>query len=489
MTELAIISLPRLDLTRPAIAPAILSSIANKINVSNKIFDFALETYQRSDKETWKQYELHWQIDLDYKLSNKYLDSLNSLFDQFVSEVIEVNPSQIAISVFSHNSINATKLFLEKLRLKTDAKIMIGGQGIQSNYTTKTFAEELIDEGLIDYFLAGEAETTFEKVLLGETQGPGINNFGWIQMDDLDQTPVPDYSDYDLDKYHYLESGKSFWINASRGCVRRCDFCDIGKLWKKFRFRSGASLYREIKMHMSKHKIKTFQFADSLINGSMKAFTDVNSKLLAGIKSNDIPRPLYGGHFIVRPSNQMPEQRYKEAAEAGMDMISIGVETGSDALRFRMNKKFTNDDLAYHLEMCYRYEIKNMFLMFSGHPTETLEDHEETIEMFKRFRKYAVYGTITGLEVGSGAIIHDTPLAHWATENELQYDPKSVKGDNRLWFNPKNPTLTVKERVRRQLELYETAISEGWPINYVTNNLRYMKALLEKAKQKESLSL
>ena len=40
MIDLAIISLPRLDLTRPAIAPAILSSLANQKGVKNKVFDF-----------------------------------------------------------------------------------------------------------------------------------------------------------------------------------------------------------------------------------------------------------------------------------------------------------------------------------------------------------------------------------------------------------------------------------------------------------------
>lgn len=486
MIDVAIVSLPRLDLTRPAIAPAILSSLASEINMSSKIFDFALETYEKSTKEEWNQYELYWQIDLDYRLEDRYSEKLEKLFDGFVDQVVDLDPKQIAISVFSHNSINATKLFLEKLRLRTQAKIMIGGQGIQSKYTNKTFAEDLRDQGLIDYFLAGEAETTFKEVLKGNTGGPGINNFLWKQLENLDDTPTPNYSDYDLDRYHHLDSGKSVYINASRGCVRRCDFCDIGKLWKKFRFRSGVSLYREIKHHMIKHQIETFQFADALINGSMKAFTDMNAELVTGIQSKEIKRPLYGGHFIVRPANQMTEKHYKEAAMAGMDYISIGVETGSDDLRFRMNKKFTNDDLAHHLEMCHRYDVKNLVMMFSGHPTETLEDHQKTIDMFRRFKKYAVYGTISGLEVGSAAIIHNTPLAHWALENQLHYDPSSVKGDNRLWYNPNNPTLTVRERVRRQLELYETAISEGWPINHVTNNLRYMKVLLEKARERKT---
>lgn len=483
MIDLAIISLPRLDLTRPAIAPAILSSLANSINVKNRIFDFALETYERSSKDDWHEYELYWQVDLKHQLDAERKIKLDKLFDTFVQEVVDADPSWIAISVFTYNSINATNLFIEKIRLKTKAKIIIGGQALESRIDEKkTYAQSMLDKGAIDYFCAGEAETTFTAVLEGQKEGPGINNFGWKQMENLDDTPTPNYKDYNFDRYHHLVYGKSLWVNASRGCVRRCDFCDIGKRWKKFRFRSGESIFNEIKEQIQTHNIKGFHFADALINGSIKSFTDMNYNLLKGIESKAIHRPLFGGHFIVRPANQMPEEHYKIAAQAGMDNISIGVETGSDALRWRMNKKFTNDDVAYHLEMCQKYGIKNLFLMFSGHPTETIQDHRQTIEMLKRFKRYTVYGTITGLEVGNAAIIDDTPLAHWAMQNRIHYKADGVRGDNRLWFNPENPSLTLSERIRRQLEIYDVAINNGWPINHVTGNLKYMKALLGKAK-------
>ena len=69
MKDLAIISLPRLDLTRPAIAPAILSSLADEMQVTNQVFDFALKTYELSTKEDWNEFELYWQVDLKYELS------------------------------------------------------------------------------------------------------------------------------------------------------------------------------------------------------------------------------------------------------------------------------------------------------------------------------------------------------------------------------------------------------------------------------------
>lgn len=121
--------------------------------------------------------------------------------------------------------------------------------------------------------------------------------------------------------------------------------------------------------------------------------------------------------------------------------------------------------------------------MFCGHPTETLADHKKTLEMFKRFRRYAAYGTISGLEVANASIIDDTPLAHWAMENKMIYSNEGVRGDNKFWYNQNNPTLTLSERIRRQLEVYETAINMGWPMNQMTSSLKYMKSLLVQAKQ------
>lgn len=486
MNKLAVVSLPRLDLTRPSIAPAILSSLAKSEGYTVTIHDFALDLYRLSEQEDWNEYELFWQLDLSYELADNLRLKLDKQFDLLVDRILANTPTKIAVCVFSHNSINATEIFIEKIRGRTNADIIVGGQGATVKVENVPYAQTLLEKDLIDYFCAGEAETTFVNALR-QDKGAGVNNWDWNQLDKLDTAPIPDYSDYDLDYYHYLENGKSLWINGSRGCVRRCDFCDIGNTWKKFRFRSGESLANEIKHQMETHHTKTFQFADALINGSMKAFNDMSRSIKQYVEDGRIERPSFGGHFIVRPSNQMTPEHYETAAAAGMDLISIGIETGSDALRSRMNKNFTNDDTAYHLEQCRKTGVRNVFLMFSGHPTETLEDHNQTIEMLKRFRYYVASGTISGLQCGSAAIIADTPLAHWANENRVEYSDVKIKhkGDNRFWLNPANPTLTIKERVRRQLEIYETAIDLGWPLQHISSQLRYMRRLLLIEKERE----
>jgi len=486
MVDVAIVSLPRLDLTRPVIAPAILASIADNNKLTNKIFDFAMAMFESTSKEEWEQYDLYWQIDINHKLKDSHWQKLNDLFDNFVDQVVDTMPKFIAISVFSHNSKLACDLFLQKLsqRKNKSWQVIIGGQGISIRLDDdRTYGEVCVQEGLADFYCIGEAETTFEKILVGDQKGPGINNMGWQQLDDLDLSPKPKYHDFEIAKYHHLPWGPSLWINASRGCVRRCDFCDIGKIWKKFRFRSGENVADEMHQQMIDYGLKGFHFSDALINGSMKQFTDLTSNLMKFVDTKFIKAPIFGGHFIIRPKHQMPPESFEIAAKAGLNLISVGVETGSDTLRYAMNKKYTNDDIEYHLHHCEKNNIQNQFLLMSGHPKETEQDHQDTLDMLKRFRRYVATGTIVSFEVSNTAINQDTPLAHWAFENDIRINNDILKGDEKMWYNPHNPTLTLSERFRRQIEIYEVANQHGWPLGYVKQKLNQMETLLISAKQ------
>jgi len=127
MNKLAIVTLPRLDLTRPSIAPAILSSLAKSEGYTVTIHDFALDLYRLSEQEDWNEYELFWQLDLSYELADNLRLKLDKQFDLLVDRILANTPTKIAVCVFSHNSINATEIFIEKIRGRTNADIIVGG--------------------------------------------------------------------------------------------------------------------------------------------------------------------------------------------------------------------------------------------------------------------------------------------------------------------------------------------------------------------------
>ena len=97
------------------------------------------------------------------------------------------------------------------------------------------------------------------------------------------------------------------YIAASRGCVRKCSFCNVPDLWPKFRMRSPESIVAEIK-HNADQGAKVFQFTDSLINGDLKKWRKINYALAELREDKKYQDLRYLGQFICRPRKQQTEE-------------------------------------------------------------------------------------------------------------------------------------------------------------------------------------
>ena len=112
--------------------------------------------------------------------------------------------------------------------------------------------------------------------------------------------------------------------------------------------------------------------------------------------------------------------------------------------------------------------IQNHLLMFTAYPTETIEDHNDTIEFFRKNQKYLINDTIIGANLNSPVVIYkNTPLDKMRkdlgiTVDDMQYENMSN------WISSTNPELTLKERWRRYLELIK-----------LTSELRYKRATID----------
>ena len=222
----------------------------------------------------------------------------------------------------------------------------------------------------------------------------GINGVPPIQIEDIENLPLPNYDFFNLDDYDWLLDKPDIFIYGSRGCVRKCTFCDVVGYWPKFRWRSGASIADEMIMNYEKYGVQNFYFADSLLNGNLKEFRIFLDRLS---NSQYQKKFRWGGYAIIRPKNQHPAHLFDQIEAAGGHFWSIGVETGVDRIRLEMKKHFTNDDIDWHLEQSQRIKLQNLFLMIPSWYSETLEEHEDYLKIFKRWENYAVDGTIHGI--------------------------------------------------------------------------------------------
>jgi radical SAM superfamily enzyme YgiQ (UPF0313 family) len=474
----ALVASAILTIERPPAAIAILAGVCEEYKVDYEFFDFNLFLYRYFGQDLWEKLGSSY-LSIEEICSNKpdLLKKVNNATDIIVTKIKEYNPDLLVLSTFSTLQIPWTKLLLTKIREKINVTIIAGGPGISyEQEPNKSAGRLLADSNLLDYYVLGEGDKAFADFLKNEIS-LGINSKDdqyetWVpQIDDLDSLVLPTYKKLGIGNYQSFlsDNATQITITGSRGCVRRCTFCDVGNIWKKFRFRSSASIVAEIVKHYEEVGCLNYFFSDSLINGSLKQFIGVLESL---IKLQDVLPEFknlrYSGQFIIRPKAQHPEYLYELMQQSGCDHLEIGIESGSERVRKHMGKNFSNADIDYHLEMCNKYSIKNHLLMFTAYPTETIEDHNDTIEFFRKNQKYLINDTIIGTNLNSPVVIYkNTPLDKMRkdlgiTVDDMQYENVSN------WISATNPELTLKERWRRYLELIK-----------LTSKLRYKRATLD----------
>lgn len=444
---------------------ASLKGVLNQHKIESKCFDLNIELYHSVSFSEWIELDNYFQTDLRYTgLSEKGAgtrdihfaqimakrrlgSSTASKYDDFIrTKVEEINNKGfdwVGLSIFSVNSVVPGVDFLIALKkYAPNLKVMVGGMGLSSFGLggEPNFGNFLLKSNLVDTVVVGEGENSIIEVLKEKTKLK-ISE----QIDNLDSIAFPDYTDFDFSLYPGKEN--MIYLTGSRGCVRRCTFCDIGSLWKKFRYRSGASLAKEIYEGYHRYGTIDFYFTDSLINGNLNEFKVLLDEIIRYKKNGDLPEEvMFGGQWICRPKERFGEEQYAKMARAGVYNISVGVESGSDKVLKDMRKGTTRSDHDFMMEMADKYGIRLNMLMLFGYPTETEEDFEMTLQMLRDYKKYSDSGVIWGVVLGKTMVVlPNTPISESASHWGLTYD------DNGNWLSKNNPSLTYHERVRRRI--------------------------------------
>jgi len=470
MNSLLIVNLPKYDINSPCAATAVLMGIAYDNIYQPYESDFNIFLYKNLSKPEWKELDM-WPV--TGKISSKLSNRIISLWNKMINDNLPVNCEYLCISVFSYSSLYIAKLLLEtEKKNNNNYKIIVGGNGITSPFpdTGIYFTDWAKNNDYADFLVTGDGESSFAEILSN-----GNNSYN---LDNLDTIPYPDYSKFNYDDY----SEKKAYITSSRGCVRRCTYCDVNDIWPQFRYRSPVSIVNEIKKHFYETGITDFDFTDSLINGSSSNFFKFNT-LLAEEKEKhpDLKDIKYRGQSICKTQKSMPEEHFEAMYYAGCQQLTTGVESFSESVRNDMRKKFSNDDLDYYLEQCGRWGIPNIFLMLVGYPTETETHHKENCEGLYKYKKYSDTGIIELIRFGTTMkIIEGTPVADPKFIKDLGITfttDRDLNNINFYWSASTNSSNTLDERIRRRLELHEICVELNYPQPRLTTELSELKEL------------
>jgi len=420
MLDVLVCIMPRIEPDSPTPGAGVIKAHLLQAGYKCEVVDFNIKLYNYLINKNLQ--DIFWKNSLIF--SNQPSDPVNEefekfyqdhteLFDSWIEFIKQKNPKWVGMSLLSAFSCAASQKLSELIKDKLPhIKIVWGGTNIQHEGF-----HCLIDNGTIDAFIKGDGEKSIIELLQGNYDYPGINKVqDFDEIIPYDLSLPPDYDDIDWSEYHYVSVENPIYVTASRGCVRKCTFCNDWLIWPQYRYKSAKKVAKELDILKGKHNRTTFMFTDSLINGSISNFREI-LKELKTVKEKHDPKPFrWNSHFICRPKSQMPESDFKLMAESGCIGAVVGIESFSEKVRNHMGKKYTNDDIWYMIEMLTKYNIKTQILMLVGYVTETEQDHQINLQCIdKMFEDGFGYKMDPNYD-------YKRPLIRWQFGNSLLID-------------------------------------------------------------------
>jgi Radical SAM superfamily len=467
----------------PSLAPALLKACIPSDKYNSVAWDLSAEFNCIQGKHVYFDKITHWLKYPEVGLTSAEYEWYKSIIKLYADKVLtEYKPDILCLSLMTINSLRFTEDLTYAIKVvNPDIKIIVGGKGITCNIGQfgKTWYQLMLDGGLIDTAIMGEGELSLPYAI--EHDQCGVINVPQLTNEEFEEVPFPDYSDYDFSWYpkqyrsYWRQSGLIeesselvFLLTASKGCIKHCTFCDTDKWWPKYRVRSGSKVAEEMIYLHKEFGATFFNFTDSLMNGGLKPFNDMNI-----ILSEKLPSTIkYEGQFIFRSEKAMPERYFEAMAIAGCRMVSIGLESGDEKVREHMKKGSTDEDLVYSSEMFLKYNILQDWNIIVGYPTETDESWRITMDTIKYWVERG-QGKITINPSNVFLLIDGTPIMEPEYMRELQISQLTMSGYSSFnWTSGINKGNTFEVRVERFLEL----------CNYLLeyDNARYAKTLVTK---------
>ena len=381
--KIALVLAPVWDASWPVLALPLLSAELKQHGHEVMIFDLNKEISLLSTGPATKYHPTADPIWSDADLlETQMIPAYEGALRSFLARLLAAKPALVGFSIFFSNWAMSSWLAREIKKREPGIAVVFGGSFLLKFSRCLRFVER----PEIDAVVFGEADRSFTALADRlESSGvleaaPGVllrnNPATWqeeqILVPDLNELPYADYAGVPLERYQ----GKI--IHTSRGCIRRCVYCQDTKVMR-FRRMTGERIFSEIRYQLDQDPgVTDFFLGDSMLNSDM----DSLSRFCDLVIENQV-KIRWSGYAGVRPG--MTPAFLEKMHRAGCASLKYGIETGSARLLADMGKPVTPELNGRVLQDSLRAGIHTSATMMVGFPTETEEHFRETLDFVRTF--------------------------------------------------------------------------------------------------------
>lgn len=297
-----------------------------------------------------------------------------------VEEIIATLDAEVwGMSCWTANR-RGVKLVSEVIKRRhPGAHVVVGGP-----HATPLGPELLRDYTHVDTVCLGESDVTFLELVdrLGkgeETRGIA----GTVYRDGAEVVEAPERKT--VARLDDLASPHDYFdthiMMTSRGCAWSCTFCGAETTWGRgFRANSIDYVLDAMQKVTSRLPVKMIQIKDD-------TFTTQKKRVLELCKQMSARKMGFFWSCDTRV-DLLSDELLREMRLAGCQRLSLGVESGSQAILDKIEKKITPDEILASTELAKKYGIKVRYFMMLGNRGETRETFAETLRFLERARPH-----------------------------------------------------------------------------------------------------
>ena len=317
--------------------------------------------------------------------------SVNDIVD-FINKT---HPDYIGINIFTQN-YEMVKYIIESITITCDC--FIGGQVVKSIYldilrwNTQNRLNIIIGEGefIIPALVSGRCKQIPEQENDQKVVYRVNKNSEYFPKDISNIFLNRKYLGNEIIYNHYGE--KEIAIITSRGCAFDCAFCGGAKSLNKditTRIRTEESVITEIREILSAYPdIQSIRFLDDLFLRNGKSIDMTNNIFLK------FPHLSWRGMVHVL-SLAKDVEKVKKLRRGRCRELFIGIESGSESVRRKINKLGTIDDIITVSKAILESGIDLKGYFIYGFPGETKEDFQKTYELASKIKEISTNTTGT----------------------------------------------------------------------------------------------